>query len=303
MIRYNRLFAVLNAKGMKKTDLLAVMSSPTLAKLSKGEPVRTDVIDRICRFLGCQPENIMEVTAEPAPVDAEEPKAVEEYVAEKNPETPHKIKSPGAGARAERTEGMKKDEVYQALKKAYEMMMKTWREEETREPQNYDRVQGFLSGCWMAASFLNLDDLVAELENMKEECLQEKIEKDGAGRDRYVTDRPEEDEETYIVDWPEAKKADENEPAEEAEAAEASDAEEPKAVEERVAEKDGTQIESVLWERFNYHLSKFSFGGLPAVDLFEHYLFLREVGVIAEKCGFSELVEKIAEYLPEKEDE
>ena len=149
MIRYNRLFAVLNAKGMKKTDLLAVRSSPTLAKLSKGEPVRTDVIDRICLFLGCEPENIMEVPAEPAPVDAEEPKAVEEYVAEKN----------------------------------------------------------------------------------------------------------------------------------------------------------GTQIESVLRERFNYHLSKFSFGGLPAVDLFEHYLFLREVGVIAEKCGFSELVEKIAEYLPEKEDE
>ena len=49
---------------MKKTDLLNVISSPTLAKLSKDEIVRTDIIDKICLFLHCQPENIMEVVTE-----------------------------------------------------------------------------------------------------------------------------------------------------------------------------------------------------------------------------------------------
>lgn len=55
MIKYNKLFAILAEKGMKKTDLLKVISSPTLAKLSKGEVVKTDIIDKICLFLGCQP--------------------------------------------------------------------------------------------------------------------------------------------------------------------------------------------------------------------------------------------------------
>lgn len=59
MIKYNGLFAILAIKGMKKTDLLEVISSPTLAKLSKGETVQTDVIDRLCEFLQCQPANIM----------------------------------------------------------------------------------------------------------------------------------------------------------------------------------------------------------------------------------------------------
>lgn len=62
MVRYFKLFALLASRGMKKTDLLEVISSPTLAKLSKGETVKTDVIERICHFLHCQPGDIMEVT-------------------------------------------------------------------------------------------------------------------------------------------------------------------------------------------------------------------------------------------------
>lgn len=46
---------------MKKTDLLQVISSPTLAKLSKGEVVKTDIIEKICLFLKCQPSDIMEI--------------------------------------------------------------------------------------------------------------------------------------------------------------------------------------------------------------------------------------------------
>lgn len=60
MIKYYKLFDLINRKGLKKTDLLAVISSPTLAKLSKGESVTTEVISKICGFLNCQPGDIME---------------------------------------------------------------------------------------------------------------------------------------------------------------------------------------------------------------------------------------------------
>ncbi|MBQ6996567.1 MAG: helix-turn-helix domain-containing protein [Lachnospiraceae bacterium] len=64
MIRYNRLFALLATRGMKKTDLLEIISAPTLAKLSKGETIKTDIIEKICLFLGCQPSDIMEIVTE-----------------------------------------------------------------------------------------------------------------------------------------------------------------------------------------------------------------------------------------------
>lgn len=45
---------------MKKTDLLQCITSPTLAKLGKNGNVQTDSIANICKFLKCQPEDIME---------------------------------------------------------------------------------------------------------------------------------------------------------------------------------------------------------------------------------------------------
>lgn len=60
MIKYYKLFDMLNRRNMKKTDLLEVVSRGTLSKLSKGENLQTDVIDKICLFLGCQPGDIME---------------------------------------------------------------------------------------------------------------------------------------------------------------------------------------------------------------------------------------------------
>lgn len=61
-IRYYKLFDLLQRRGLKKTDLLdlAGISSPTLAKLSKGGSVTTEVVERICDALGCQPADIME---------------------------------------------------------------------------------------------------------------------------------------------------------------------------------------------------------------------------------------------------
>lgn len=61
-IRYYRLFDLLQRRGLKKTDLLklAGISAPTLAKLSKGDTVTTEVIERICNALDVQPADIME---------------------------------------------------------------------------------------------------------------------------------------------------------------------------------------------------------------------------------------------------
>lgn len=60
MIVYYKLWDLLRRRGMKKTDLLVIISSKTLAKLSKGENVRTNVISKICVYLKCQPGDIME---------------------------------------------------------------------------------------------------------------------------------------------------------------------------------------------------------------------------------------------------
>lgn len=65
-IRYYKLFDILQRRGMKKTDLLTLagISAPTLAKLSKGAPVTTEVLERICVALDVQPGEIMELERE-----------------------------------------------------------------------------------------------------------------------------------------------------------------------------------------------------------------------------------------------
>ena len=60
MIRYYKLFDLLNKRDMKKSDLLEILSSKTIAKLSKGANLNTEVIDKICSHLKCQPGDIME---------------------------------------------------------------------------------------------------------------------------------------------------------------------------------------------------------------------------------------------------
>jgi len=62
-IKYYKLFDLLQRREMKKTDLLTVanISSPTLAKLTKGEVVTTEVVEKICNALNVQPGDIMEI--------------------------------------------------------------------------------------------------------------------------------------------------------------------------------------------------------------------------------------------------
>ena len=65
-IRYYKLFDLLNRRNMKKTDLLSLagITSTTLARLSKGETVNIEIIDRICKALHCQPGDILEYIEE-----------------------------------------------------------------------------------------------------------------------------------------------------------------------------------------------------------------------------------------------
>ena len=57
---YSKLWILLRKRGMQRTDLLKVISSPTLAKLAKGLSMTTDSLGKICDFLKSQPGDIME---------------------------------------------------------------------------------------------------------------------------------------------------------------------------------------------------------------------------------------------------
>lgn len=61
MLSYEPLWKTLITKKLKKTDLIInkVISSATLAKLGKDEPVNSKIYDKICSFLNCQIEDIV----------------------------------------------------------------------------------------------------------------------------------------------------------------------------------------------------------------------------------------------------
>lgn len=66
MIRYNKLFALLEAEGKSATNWLRTngMHPSVVNKLRKNERVNTDTIDRLCELLHCQPGDIMEYESE-----------------------------------------------------------------------------------------------------------------------------------------------------------------------------------------------------------------------------------------------
>ncbi len=61
-ISYNKLWKLLIDKNMNKTELRdkVHISSTTLAKLSKNEPVSSGVLEKICAELECDVGDIME---------------------------------------------------------------------------------------------------------------------------------------------------------------------------------------------------------------------------------------------------
>ncbi len=65
-VSYKKLWKLLIDRDMKKKDLRALtgISSASMAKLAKNENVTTDVLVRICTALGCEFQDIMELTNE-----------------------------------------------------------------------------------------------------------------------------------------------------------------------------------------------------------------------------------------------
>lgn len=63
IVSYKRLWKLLIDRDLKKRDLihLAGISSASVAKLTKGENVQTDVLVKICTALNCGIEDIMEI--------------------------------------------------------------------------------------------------------------------------------------------------------------------------------------------------------------------------------------------------
>lgn len=62
-ITYNKLWKLLIDKGMLKKDLMAKadITTSTMAKMGKNEPVRMDVLVRICIALQCNIGDIVDV--------------------------------------------------------------------------------------------------------------------------------------------------------------------------------------------------------------------------------------------------
>ena len=61
-ISYNRLFKLLIDKNMKKKDLCerAEISSSTIVKMGRQEPVSVELIGKICIALECTADDILE---------------------------------------------------------------------------------------------------------------------------------------------------------------------------------------------------------------------------------------------------
>jgi DNA-binding Xre family transcriptional regulator len=60
-ITFYKLWDLMNRRNMKKSDLREILSPRTVTKLSKNEVVTTDTLDKICKFLDCEIEDICEV--------------------------------------------------------------------------------------------------------------------------------------------------------------------------------------------------------------------------------------------------
>jgi len=65
-ISYEPLLHLLIKKGLKKTDLLelADITTNTLAKFSKNEPVSLEIVEKLCKALDCQPSDVYEIVGD-----------------------------------------------------------------------------------------------------------------------------------------------------------------------------------------------------------------------------------------------
>lgn len=86
MLVYDKLYILLEKNGIKKSSLRNHGFSPKISvKLSKGEDVSTDTINRICKLLNCQPCDIMEYI--PDKIDSSNEPDIEFKLRQKEKET------------------------------------------------------------------------------------------------------------------------------------------------------------------------------------------------------------------------
>ena len=62
-ISYYKLWKLLIDRKMKRTDLIsgAKISSSALSKMGKDEPVSLEIIEKVCQYLKCDIEQIVEI--------------------------------------------------------------------------------------------------------------------------------------------------------------------------------------------------------------------------------------------------
>ena len=62
---YDRLFALMKATNVMMKDIRGFVGSSTITRLQHNESVTMDVIGKLCEYLGCQPNDIVEVIYDP----------------------------------------------------------------------------------------------------------------------------------------------------------------------------------------------------------------------------------------------
>jgi len=62
-VKYDKLWDILKEKNMMKTDLVraAKISTNAMAKLGRNEDVRVGILVKICCYLDCKVDDIMEI--------------------------------------------------------------------------------------------------------------------------------------------------------------------------------------------------------------------------------------------------
>lgn len=65
-VKYDKLWKILDERKMMKTDLIraAKISTNAMAKLGKNEDVRVGVLVKICTYLNCKIDDIMDIVPE-----------------------------------------------------------------------------------------------------------------------------------------------------------------------------------------------------------------------------------------------
>ena len=65
-VNYDKLWSILNERGMMKTELIkkARISTNAMAKLGRNEDVRVGVLEKICLTLDCKMDDILDIVSE-----------------------------------------------------------------------------------------------------------------------------------------------------------------------------------------------------------------------------------------------